>query len=495
MHLERASGWYRRARAPIGLAILALAYFALAKFGLALASLHPSASPVWPPSGLALAAVLLWGTRAWPGIAAGAFVANITTFGSISSSASIAAGNTLEALVTAWLLARWSGGPATFDTPARIATFAGLALAPGTMIGATAGVSSLLAAGYADPAKFGDIWLTWWLGDIGGQVLVAPVIVLWVRTGPFPIGRAELGRLAQLFAGTAAVGVIAFSPLVEQTAIRGSLAFLAIAPLLWAALRYNQRDTATAAFLLSCFAIWGTIANGGPFVRPSANESFLLVLTFVISTALPSLVLSADVVLRRRSEARQLLLVRELQHRTKNMLTVIQSIIANTLRRTSDLEAARDAIIGRLHALGRAQEFVASEPTYGVPLRELVESELLPFGVRARLQGIPIIVSGAFAQTFALIVHELATNAVKHGSLSSPNGEVLISWKLDDAPREPHLSFSWVERGGPPPAAPLALGFGTQVISLLGNPHLSYGKDGFEYAVALPLSELAGGGK
>jgi two-component sensor histidine kinase len=277
---------------------------------------------------------------------------------------------------------------------------------------------------------------------------------------------------------------------VEQTVVRGPLAFLAIAPLLWAALRYNQRDTATTAFLLGCFAIWGTIANGGPFVRPSANESFLLVLTFVISTAVPSLVLSADVVLRRRSEARQHLLVRELQHRTKNMLAVIQSIVANTLRRSSDLDGARDAIIGRLHALGRVQEFVASEAASGVSLRELVEAELLPFGARARLQGTPIVVSGAFAQMFALVLHELATNASKYGSLSSPNGEVSVSWRIDEALPEPHLAFAWVERKGPAPAEARSAGFGTRIISLLGDPQLSYGKDGFEYTVVLPVSEL-----
>jgi two-component sensor histidine kinase len=484
------SDWYRHAHAPVGTAAVGLAYFALARFGLALASLHPSASPVWPPSGLALACVLLWGPRVWPGIAAGAFVANITIFGSILSSSAIAVGNTLEALITAWLITRWSGGIGTFDTPSRVVRFAGLTIAPGSIVGATIGVSSLIAAGHADVAEFSSIWLTWWLGDVGGQILVTPVVLLWARTRSVRLDRAEMAKLAQLIAGTAAVGIVAFSPLMEQTAVRGALAFLAIGPMLWAALRYSQRETATAALLLSCFAIWGTIANGGPFARPSANESFLLVLTFVISTALPSLVLSTDVALRRKSEARRALLLGELQHRTKNMLAVIQSIVGNTLRRTTDLESARGAIVGRLHALGRAQDFVTLESTCGVPLRKLIEAELAPFAARARLQGVPVVVSGTFAQTFALIVHELATNATKHGALSSENGRVLISWKIDEGPPEPRLDFSWVERGGPPAVAPQASGFGTHVIALLGDPRLSFAADGFEYSVSLPLAEL-----
>ena len=116
--LSDLRGWpmpaSRRFDDILGLSLLAVAYLALAKFGLALASLHPSASPVWPPSGLALAGTLLWGWRVWPAIAIGALVANVTTFGSIWTAMAIAGGNTLEALITAWLLQRWSGGRTAF---------------------------------------------------------------------------------------------------------------------------------------------------------------------------------------------------------------------------------------------------------------------------------------------------------------------------------------------------------------------------------------------
>ena len=304
MKLSDLRGWpmpaSRRFDDILGLSLLAVAYLALAKFGLALASLHPSASPVWPPSGLALAGTLLWGWRVWPAIAIGALVANVTTFGSIWTAMAIAGGNTLEALITAWLLQRWSGGAATLATPLRVVKFAGLALAPGTMVSATLGVGSLVLGGFADASKFTSIWMTWWLGDVGGLLLVTPFIVLWARSRP--IDRTEALELAKLLLGTVAVGLIAFSPTVQQTSARSALAFLAIAPMLWAALRYQQRDTATAALVLSCFAIWGTLASGGPFVRSSLNDSFLLVLTFVISAAIPSLVLSADVAIRRRAE-------------------------------------------------------------------------------------------------------------------------------------------------------------------------------------------------
>ena len=150
-------------------AALGLAYLLLAKLGLAVASLHPSASPVWPPSGLALASCLLWGNRVWPAIAGGAFLADAITFGSIATSLAIAIGTSLEAVLTASLVRRWCTQDEPFGTPTRVAVFSGVTFAPGTVISATVGVGSLALAGYADPSKFGDIWFTWWLGDVGAS--------------------------------------------------------------------------------------------------------------------------------------------------------------------------------------------------------------------------------------------------------------------------------------------------------------------------------------
>jgi len=224
------------------------------------------------------------------------------TFGSIATSTGIAIGNTLEGVVTASLIARWCTRDEPFRTPTRVVVYSGVAFAPGTVISATVGVGSLALAGYTDPSKFGDIWFTWWLGNVGGQLVVAPIIVLWANAKVFSFDRDETLRMAWLMVATIAVGLVAFSPLMDQTPRRGVFAFLAIGPLLWAALRYSQRETATVALVLSSFAIWGTLSNNGPFVGVSLNDSFLLLLMFVISTAVPSLVLSADVSVRRQAE-------------------------------------------------------------------------------------------------------------------------------------------------------------------------------------------------
>ena len=292
----------RVARYAAELAGIAIVYFVLAKFGLALASLHPSATPIWPPTGFALAVVLLRGYRVWPAIFIAALIANATTAGSITTSTAIAAGNTLEALVGVYLVNRWCGGRDAFAAPTTVAKFVLICLVAATPVSATIGVGTLCLAGYAAWPNFIAIWLTWWLGDLAGAIVLAPVIVLWAADGaPFPT-RAGLIESGAILAVTCALGLVAFSPLIAQTQHRDPLGFLAIVPLLWAALRRGQRETATVAFLLSCFAIWGTLAGGGPFWRSSLNDSFLFLLMFLISITVPSLALSATIAIRRRTE-------------------------------------------------------------------------------------------------------------------------------------------------------------------------------------------------
>src|ERR1700694_3906339 len=136
----RIADIFRSPKYPIELAAVAIVYFGVAKLSLTLASIHPSATPIWPPTGLALAAVLLWGHRIWPAIFAGAFVVNLNTAGSISTSSAIALGNTLEAVIGGWLINRWSDGRNTFDTPVSIARFTLISLGPSTVTSATIGV-------------------------------------------------------------------------------------------------------------------------------------------------------------------------------------------------------------------------------------------------------------------------------------------------------------------------------------------------------------------
>ena len=282
----------------------------LARAGLLLASIHASATPVWPAAGLALAAILLRGVRVWPAIFAASLAANATNEianvgleGQLLAALGIAIGNTLEAVVSGQLITTWSGGARTFERPSAAAKFALLCLAPGTVISAILGVGSLVLAGSAEFAQFPAIAFTWWLGNVAGALVATPVIVLWTtgRYRPFDFDRFIESTTVQLVA--IVVGLIAFSPLIEQTVTRSALSILAILPLLAGALRCGPRDTATAAFILSCFAVWGTLTGSGPFAGATLNNSFLLLITFMIGCAVPSLILSADVAERKRVEA------------------------------------------------------------------------------------------------------------------------------------------------------------------------------------------------
>ncbi|MGH6727467.1 MAG: MASE1 domain-containing protein [Pseudolabrys sp.] len=311
------SGWRAQARYLGALLVVSLAYFLLAKLGLRLASVNPSATPIWPPTGLAVAAVLLGGLRLWPAIFIGAFAANAATAGTLATSAFIALGNTMECMAGGYLIGRWSGGSNTFATPARVAKFALVAFGPATVISATVGVVTLCVAGFADWAKFTPVWVTWWLGDAAGALVLTPAIVLWAQSDWRRFGSREAQAVAAVLASAVAVGLVAFSPLLPRSQYTSPLGFLAILPLVWAALRRGPRDTATVALILTGFAIWATIEHAGPFGDIGLNESFMLLLTFMISVSVPSLALSADVAVGRLTEDNLLRTQAELDQRVK----------------------------------------------------------------------------------------------------------------------------------------------------------------------------------
>jgi PAS domain S-box-containing protein len=198
---------------------------------------------------------------------------------------------------------------------------------------------------------------------------------------------------------------------------------------------------------------------------------------------------SVDITDRKDADARQLVLLRELQHRAKNLLAVVQSIVTSSLRRAPDPQSAEGTILGRLHALARAQEFVAAGASGGAPVDEIVRAELSAFGARATMEGPPVLAGSGFAQMFAIVVHELATNAVKYGALSAPEGHVEIRWTVDD---DAGFQFAWLEKGGPRVRPPASSGFGTQILKAawVGSPRISFNEGGFAYEVAVPVDQL-----
>lgn len=480
---------------------IAIVYVAVAKSSLALASINPSASPIWPPTGFALAAILLFGYRVWPAIFVAAFIVNSATAGSLFTSVAIASGNTLESTIGAYLINRWSDGSGTFDTPAGVGRFAAMCFLPSTVISATVGVVSLSVAGYADWFNFAPIWLTWWMGDLAGALLITPVIVLWIQSPASTLEAHALARSAAVFATATVIGLIAFGPLARHIANSSPLAFLSIVPLMWAALRHNQRDTATTAVILAGFAVWGAVSGSGPFASSNLNDSFLLLLAFMISISVPSLALSADVAMRERHERHINDIMLELSHRSKNLLAVVQSIARQVARRTKNFEDFDAAFSDRIRALADVHDLLVTRNWEGANIREVIRSQLMPFTQsddgRLTISGSELMLRPKAVEHVGLALHELATNATKYGALSSPTGSVSIRWKIEsDVDGKQQMQIDWQESGGPPVTATKHKGFGHMVITHLapraleGNATLDYAITGLRWSLKAPAANI-----
>lgn len=285
------------------LTVLSGVYFIAGKLGLNLAIVHPSASAVWAPTGIALAALLLLGYRVWPGVFVGAFLVNLTTAGSPATSLGIATGNTLEALVAAYLVNRFANGRRPFDRAQDTFRFALLAGIVSTAVSATLGVTSLALGGYAPWSDFAPIWLTWWLGDVGGALVVAPLLILWISGPRLRWTRAQVLEAALLLIALVGVGQAVFGSSSPPVVTDHPLAFLCMPLLVWAAFRFDPRIASTALFVLSGVAIRGTLVSAAPAQRNELNESLVILQVFMGVAAVTTLALAAMVAERRRVES------------------------------------------------------------------------------------------------------------------------------------------------------------------------------------------------
>jgi signal transduction histidine kinase len=279
-------------------------YFLLEGSALQLAAAYPHAAAIRPPAGFAFAAVLLGGYRLLPAIFVAAFLANTLGIGPTYAAAAIAAGNTLEAFAVAFLVDGWTEGRNAFATTTGIARFTAIAMAAAA-IGASVGagvdvVTAATGAGGPDGATFVAKWLPWWLSDVAAALVITPALVLWVTDRPRGFDLASLAESSAVFVAAAAVGALVFGPLTAGMPNRAALAFVALLPLIWAALRRGPRDTATVAVVLAACAVGGTML-AGPFAQSGEQPAPLLVL-FMIGGTLTSLLLAADATARARAE-------------------------------------------------------------------------------------------------------------------------------------------------------------------------------------------------
>ena len=273
---------------------LAAIYVTAALAGLKLDAVAGFATLVWAPSGIALAAILIRGYGVWPGIIIGAFAANVLSGAPIPVALGISVGNTLEGLAAAYALQRIPGFRRSLDRLIDAFALIVVAAVLSTAVSATVGVLSLYVGGIVPSAGFGQTWRAWWLGDMIGDLLVAPVILVW------SMGKPRASREVWLEAGTLGVALVAVSFVVFGSPgdiHRGVFgeAYLFFPLFMWAAVRFGQRGSVTTAFIISLIAIWGTVVGRGPFIEQQLYQSLFALQTFMGVTAATFLVLGASV--------------------------------------------------------------------------------------------------------------------------------------------------------------------------------------------------------
>ncbi len=276
------------------IALIAGAYYGSARVGLDLAFATGSVTAIWPPTGIALAALVLWGPSVWPGVALGAFLANAWTGVPLVTVLGITCGNTLEGVVGAYLLRRVAGFRPSLERVRDVLALVALAAVGSTAIAATIGVASLVVGGEVSVDDVASVWRVWWLGDMGGNLLVAPLLMAVAAYWPF---RRPPGRAIEAVVLAAAVVGLSVFVFMRDT----NLAYLVFPLLVWATLRFWQPGAAAASLTVASIAVYYTANEVGPFVRSDPDESLLLAQTYFGVTGFTVLLLAAVITERLRA--------------------------------------------------------------------------------------------------------------------------------------------------------------------------------------------------
>lgn len=280
--------------------IILLIYVLTGKLGLSLAFINPSVSTVWPPSGISLAVFLILGIEVWPAIFLGAFILNMTTTGIVDLSLLIALGDTLEGILAAFIIQKFIPHNNIFNKPSYVFIYTILAGLLCTIIGASFDASALFLYGSVNEADFFPVMLTWWLGSIGGVLIITPALLLWNLN--YKIRWTSFQILEALFV----FSILIFFSLFEFALKLPSafkffpLTFISMPILIWIAFRFSPREIATALLVLSMSAVWGTLNVYGFFAGKDINHALLNVQIFLAISFLTVMPLAAAVLQQKK---------------------------------------------------------------------------------------------------------------------------------------------------------------------------------------------------
>jgi PAS domain S-box-containing protein len=320
----------------VELSIVAASCIALAETALLLPAINPAATPLWPPTGFALALVLLRGYRIWPAILVGSLSPYLLDGRSLVELGSVGISTLLAAFAGTWLISRWSNGHQTFGTPSSIAKFGIISFAPTAMISSTIAMAGFILTNTPSFSDSVVSWLTWWLADAAGILVITPVVVLWAMMPLRSISKWNLLESVAVFALVSIIGIVAYSPLIGSDLIsndlnvplphRSLLGFLVLLPLMWAGLRGNRCNVATAALIFFGMAVWGFSVGNDPYPKTDLNGALLSLFVLSISVSVPSLALAAAIATRQNTEARLLSVQDQLNRQIEKKNLALDSV-------------------------------------------------------------------------------------------------------------------------------------------------------------------------
>lgn len=318
---------------------LALAYFAAGRFGLSLTFSMKQVTALWPPTGIAVAALLLWGYRVWPGIYLGALSVNALVTDSFLVAAVIAVGTTLGPVIARFGLRRLGG----FDNAlARARDVIGLIIlgaALGMAVTASSGVAILALAGFIPWSTYGSVWWIWWVGDAIGVLVFAPLILSWAIRADLDWGRSRLVELCGIFGGLGLVSSVALAGAFFEGSTPFQLQYAIFPFIIWVSLRFGLRETTTAIVLVIGFAVWGATHDRGPFTTENLDQKLILLEMFTAIASVTGLIVSA--VSGERTRARRALQRAhdELEHRVEQRTAELADANVVLAQRNEEVEA------------------------------------------------------------------------------------------------------------------------------------------------------------
>jgi diguanylate cyclase (GGDEF)-like protein/PAS domain S-box-containing protein len=406
---------------------LTAVYFGVGKLGLMLAIIHPSTSAVWPPTGIALAALLVWGWKVWPAIFIGALGVNLTTAGNLATSFGIAAGNTMEGLIGAYLIERYANGRYVFERSNDVFKFVILAACLSTMISATVGVTTLVLGNLASWSQYGALWLTWWQGDAMGSLLVSPLLIMWLNQPKLGWTRQQVFEIPLLFLSICLLALAGFCDWYPSPTLGNYLRVFCIPLVIWAAFRFGPREAATTSALFCIIVIWGTLQGMGPFAQENApNEALLRLQLFMAVVSILGISIGVEVADRKKT--------------ARALIDTNEDLERRVGERTSSLSSALEALRSQITARSHAEE----------RFRRILESNIIGFMI-TDMDGKVLEANDAFLLALGYTREELNAGVVGGIQLTPPTYHSMDEWartRLNDVGYCPPFEKEYIRKDG-----------------------------------------------